>query len=191
MKKNLLMMVVLSILVFVSCNKKGIIIPRTPAPLYKSMYRIGQRYGGGVIAYIDSSKCHGIIVDTLNVSDSCWWSIEGDINPINSTSYGSGRANTLNIIRDETIQMQYAAYWTTSNYHISSYNDWFLPSKDELNSIYENKDDWGWYSTQYNIYWSSSNILNSSKVWVQDFNTGEQKLLTQLDNAAAIAVRKF
>jgi len=50
-------------------------------------------------------------------------------------------------------------------------NGWRLPTKDELNLIYENKDRVGGFANNY--YWSSTEN-NSSYAWLQSFNNGVQ-----------------
>ena len=75
----------------------------------------------------------------------------------------------------------------------SEYDDWFLPSKDELNLMYVNLHQKG--LSNFNTdkpYWSSTEI-NSVSAWVQDFADGDQ--LTLNKNSAgtqnARAVRAF
>jgi len=50
-------------------------------------------------------------------------------------------------------------------------NGWRLPTKDELNLIYENKDRVGGFANNY--YWSSTEYNNNS-AWKQNFDNGLQ-----------------
>ena len=50
-------------------------------------------------------------------------------------------------------------------------NGWRLPTKDELNLIYENKDRVGGFA--FNYYWSSTEN-NYYDAWLQYFNNGNQ-----------------
>ena len=61
---------------------------------------------------------------------------------------------------------------------LNEYTDWFLPSKDELNELYENKDAVdhtavanGGDLLQNVNYWTSS-YFNSDSVWIQTFASG-------------------
>ena len=54
-------------------------------------------------------------------------------------------------------------------------NKWHLPSKIELNAMYENMD--GFYDT---AYWSSTEY-NSRYVWTQYFDNGSQYFLNEKD----------
>lgn len=50
---------------------------------------------------------------------------------------------------------------------------WRLPTKDELNILYENKDEIGGFFD--NAYWSSTNDEKYSETaWLQFFNDGKQ-----------------
>lgn len=61
---------------------------------------------------------------------------------------------------------------------------WRLPTKDELNSLYENKDKFGLLSDSY---WSASKETNDSYyIWGQNVETGEQK---QLEPDSSVKVR--
>jgi hypothetical protein len=61
------------------------------------------------------------------------------------------------------------AYTATVNGVV--YGDWFLPSKGELNQMYNNKEAIGGFTTDY--YWSSSELV-ADDAWVQYFNDGGQ-----------------
>ena len=48
---------------------------------------------------------------------------------------------------------------------------WRLPTKEELNLMYKNKDIVGGFT--YDYYWSSSEY-DASSAWIQYFNNGNQ-----------------
>ena len=58
-------------------------------------------------------------------------------------------------------------------------NGWRLPTRDELNTLYQNKDKIGGFAiTNYSLkdYWSSTEGRNDfgGFAWYQDFNNGNQ-----------------
>jgi hypothetical protein len=54
------------------------------------------------------------------------------------------------------------------------YKDWYLPSKDELNKLYINKDKLpGFTKNGRDYYWTSSEIPYN-EAWIQSFKTGTQ-----------------
>ena len=69
------------------------------------------------------------------------------------------------------------ADWETAksmakNFRGGGYDDWYLPTKDELNLVYENLRKTGIISGD-SWYWSSSQ-LNFSNAWNQRFSDGGQ-----------------
>lgn len=100
-----------------------------------------------------------------------------------STIIGSGKLNTKILVKtmeDKAFNKQENGGETTStyaamkcfNYTYGGYSDWFLPSKDELNLIYNNivKNRINDMSSQY---WSSSES-SYDIAWSQSFDNGTQ-----------------
>jgi hypothetical protein len=76
------------------------------------------------------------------------------------------------------------------------YGDWFLPSKDELNLMYENlkKQRIGGFSN--NVYWSSSGGLRNGLdwnlvAWQTDFSNGTQNRVSCSAEGLVRAIRRF
>jgi len=65
---------------------------------------------------------------------------------------------------------------------------WRLPTKEELNTLYLNKDKIGGFATDY--YWSSTE-LPSINVWVQGFDVGTQNYHDKINSNYVRAVRAF
>ena len=69
-------------------------------------------------------------------------------------------------------------------------NGWRLPTKDELNLLYKNKDKIGGFAD--NVYWSSSNEASSSTLaWKQGFDYGDQHISNKYDTKYVRAIRTF
>ena len=123
---------------------------------------IGQLYGGGIIAYIYQSgdpgyvtgETHGLIVSTSDQSSSVFFSNKEDIFST-STDFGTGSSNTTLIINacgtPGGSKSNYAAY-ICRNYKGGGFDDWFLPSINELNVLFET----GALPSSAIDYWSSS-----------------------------------
>ena len=93
---------------------------------------------------------------------------------------GTGQANTTAIV---AIYNQYPVTSCAAQICdvavINGYSDWFLPSKDELNLIYQNLALWGvggFASVISAWYWSSSEYEGQDRgcAWDQNFNGGFQ-----------------
>ena len=67
------------------------------------------------------------------------------------------------------------------------HSDWYLPAKDELNAMYQNKAIIGGFSSSY--YWSSTEDDNND-AWRQDFYDGSQDHLDKVFNGRVRCVRR-
>ena len=68
------------------------------------------------------------------------------------------------------------------------YSDWYLPSKDELNKLYINKEAIGGFVINWYL---SSTEGNSNNVWAQSLYNGLQFLLDLGSLYSVRAVRAF
>jgi hypothetical protein len=87
---------------------------------------------------------------------------------------GDGQANTTTIVNElgNNGGTDYAAKLADDLVH-NGYSDWFLPSRDELDLMYENLHQQGLGGFAAVAYWSSSE-LSSNSAWAQNFSTGNQ-----------------
>lgn len=85
---------------------------------------------------------------------------------------GTGRFNTSSFHSSTTHNTPAADY--CYNFDGGGMNDWFLPSKDELNELYNKKGLFG--NFQNDRYWTSTQDSDypSSHAWYQDFSDGSQ-----------------
>jgi hypothetical protein len=68
-------------------------------------------------------------------------------------------------------------------------NGWRLPSKEELNVLYENKDEIGNFLGAY--YWSLTEANNSDFAWNQDIIFGTQKDHYNKNNSLSVRAIKL
>ena len=100
------------------------------------------------------------------------------------TDVGAGKANTDKILTNCSTTGTAAAI--AEGYSINGYEDWYLPSKDELNEMYKSKDAIGNFTNEY--YWSSSEHSNFEG-WLQNFETGNQAFTYKVFNGITYPVR--
>ena len=131
-------------------------------------YFIGQSMSGGTIFYTGTTSS-GLIAATQDIHLKLSWGCP-KVGIVTSTDIGSGQANTVLILSGCTGNTMIAATYC-DNLTLNG-SDWFLPSKDELNQLYLQKDVVGNVVEEDN-YWSSSQY-NPECAWIQYFRNGTQ-----------------
>ena len=105
---------------------------------------------------------------------------------------GTGKTNTLRIMKFfRTIIKSGKIAQLCVTLNVNGYNDWFLPSQEELNLIYANlkKKNLGEFKDGY--YWSST-LYDGNNAWGRFFTDGYQLDLINGDYKDRIrAVRRF
>ena len=150
--------------------------------------KLGDTYQGGIVFYIDNTGKHGLIAASSDLSKSAaWWNGSFVATSANSATDGSG--NTAKILLAQGNTGSYAAK-LCHDYRGGNFSDWFLPSKDQLNTLYTQKTLVGGFTDD--IYWSSTESA-VGEAWVQDFQDGTQHTDNTSDGATVgtRAVRAF
>ena len=75
-----------------------------------------------------------------------------------------------------------------NNLELNGYSDWHLPTKKELNTLYQNMVRVGGFANS--TYWSST-VTNDNDAWFQFFDDGLQSFSTKSYNFTVRAVRAF
>lgn len=147
---------------------------------------LGQHFGGGVIFYIDGSGEHGLVAAEQDVDFKVKWADTCCKTNASFVEVGRGMHNTNSIFESFGVG-NYAAS-VCRQLDVNGYKDWFLPSKNELNLLYQKRNLVGGFSTDY--YWSSSE-KDSLHAWYLYFPYGPQYFVNKDSVARVRAVRAF
>jgi hypothetical protein len=149
---------------------------------------------GGIIFYVDTDDAYPgwkyLEAAPADISGTKTWastsyqstSISGT-----ETAIGSGAANTRTILATDA---DAPAAKACADYVSGGYDDWFLPSKDELNLMYTNLKQQGLGDFGDTFYWSSSQSIASSS-WYLYFSEDFEFYSIKGDTLSVRAVRAF
>ena len=146
---------------------------------FSTVHFIGESYGGGIVFYVYDNGQHGLIAATADQSTGIQW-YNGIVRYTGTTGDGlnAGAMNTALIVATQLADNQTGnfAAKVCADYSVTvggtTYGDWYLPSKHELNLLYLQKTVVGGFNNM-GFYWSSSEFA-SLFAWYQDFYDGYQ-----------------
>lgn len=105
------------------------------------------------------------------------WGGYGTKTGITATAVGTGLSNT-NALIGMNLQPNTSGWWVVwdkvMDFRSSYGHNWFVPSKDELTLVYENRANLSNLSLNTRPYYWSSSDYSSSFAWSQNFNSGNQ-----------------
>ncbi len=143
-------------------------------------------YKVGEIGYV-AGAIHGLISSTSDQSAGIIWSNNSTLIGGTETGIGSGQSNTNKIVANQGAG-NYAAK-LCYDLELNGYSDWYLPSKDELFIMWENRNVIGGFNL-YGFYWSSTEYEASFGGFLE-FPTGMYSGLSKYANLYVRAVRSF
>ncbi|MFT6335340.1 MAG: hypothetical protein ACJATI_002094 [Halioglobus sp.] len=166
----------------------------TPIAIYNSDNSLldslyGKTYQGGLIAYLNTITGSGLVAASVDQSTGAEWGCWGTFMQGTSYEIDAGQSNTTSIV-DDCGESGIAAK-LCDNLDYEGYQDWFLPSKDELYELYNNLklNDFGGFDAGW--YWTSTED-SATFAWSQDFLVGNQYANDKVDvNNNVRAVRVF
>ena len=150
---------------------------------------IGESYGGGIVFYVYDGGKHGLIAATSDQSTGTTW-YNGGYAAANAPFDGinAGIRNTTSI----TTVYQTGSYAAEicAFYNGGNFGDWYLPSKYELNLLYQQKTIVGGFANE--TYWSSTELHpNNARASTQTFTNGVQNNHDKSSTFYVRAIRAF
>jgi hypothetical protein len=171
---------------------------------YNPQVAIGDEYQGGIIFHIFEQgdldyvegETHGLIAATVDANNGLVWGCYGtEIAGAEGVEIGTGNQNTLDIFSSPCLTENDAAAYCY-NLILSEYEDWFLPSINELNKMYlniggGNSLGLGNIGNFDNTIYLSSSEVNSNSSYMFDFQSGLQDYVLKNGSVKVRAVRTF
>ena len=141
---------------------------------------------GGIVFYVAPNGLDGLEV-APSAGAGATWGCEGvELAGADGTALGTGAQNSQDILAgcsEPGIAARFA-----DNYTINGFDDWFVPSKDELDLLYQLRDLIGGFDSIN--YWSSSEY-DANQAWRQAFSTGFQSPLAKSNFYRTRPIRQF
>ena len=151
---------------------------------------------GGYVFYDKGSVTNGwryLEVASSDYGNPLEWGCDGTNIPGTSTAIGTGQSNTNLIIQNcNSINIAARACDTAV---INGFSDWYLPSRDDFNLIYQNLNPLGVGNfinsngNQWNRYWTSSQI--GAFAYAQDFTPYFQQITQKVNQNKVRPIRQF
>jgi hypothetical protein len=168
-------------------------------------FSVGDFAQGGIVFWVDETGQHGLVAAKEDQSTGVRW-YAGSYGNTQAKGDGpfSGEANTSIIIAAQVAigddGSTYAAR-ICNELQVTeggkTYGDWYLPSKEELDLMYQNKatidatagvNGGSGFARSY--YWSSTEY-NFGNAWIRNFGNGYQNGLAKSSTIYVRAVRAF
>ena len=168
-------------------------------------YTVGDFAQGGIVFWVDQSGQHGLACEKKDqATRASWYAGKMVLTQAKGDGLFAGKPNTLIIIATQAVagddNNPYAAR-LCNEFSIqqggNTYGDWYLPSRGELNLMYQNMKAIdatamanGGTAFAREFYWSSTEIGRSG-AWLQNFDTGYQGGSNKSNSVRVRAIRSF
>ncbi|RBP51686.1 DUF1566 domain-containing protein [Arenicella xantha] len=161
-----------------AAQNKVVVIPMAGDDL-RTVYEIGKTGpAGGIVIHVTDGGLHGLEASHEDQSASAEWGCFGidiltmpNISSAATPDPNTGAYNTQQIIATGCGASSAAAVASAYMGPNGITTDWYLPNKEELNLLYNQKHVVGGFAS--GGYWSSSES-SSGMVWIQLFDDGVQ-----------------
>ncbi len=157
----------------------------------KKKITLGNIFEGGRIFYVDETKLHGLIMapgDQSSKTIDWFGETKGKALAFDPGIYG-GAKNTERLVKkfpEKTHPAQLCA-----NFEFDGFDDWYLPSQEELDKLYEFNLTLPVAQRLAKEYYWSSTEFNSRDVYYKSFFNGKSYSFIKGNKAKVRAIRKF
>lgn len=164
---------------------------------FSTVHYIGESYGGGIVFYVYDNGQHGLIAATADHPANVGWSNGFTLRVTGAAGDGlnAGTMNTAMIVATQAADVETGVFAAKAcaDYSVTvggiTYGDWYLPSINEMNLLYLQRNLVGGFINH--TYWSSTEF-NKQAAWCQSFSSGNQfNVLKSSGGFSTRAIRAF
>jgi hypothetical protein len=165
-----------------------------------AQYSVGDYAFGGVVFWVDDDGEHGLVCAIEDLSSGKNWTLSNYHTYVSYDGIYAGEMNTTIIISLEATENHNSTTCASGAcrlYSDGTYSDWYLPSKAELNLMYQNKATINATATANggsdfttNPYWSSTEYDENAACY-QIFSTGSQSYTNKSSGLLVRPIRSF
>jgi len=160
--------------------------------LLESLY--GKTYQGGLIFYLNTTTGSGLVVTPSDIGKVVWGCFGIEISGADGTDIGTGQQNTLDILTG--CSEAGIAARLCADLSLGGYDDWHLPSRDELNNLSANAEAVANSGEDFLVgqgYWSSTEGAGGANfAYTQDISSpASAGNFSKTDSRPVRAVRAF
>jgi hypothetical protein len=175
-----------------------------------TQYQVGDLVEGGIVFYVDETGQHGLVAALEDLTEGAtdpygfgfgyeWGCYFENVSGADGEAIGTGHQNTMDIVNQgcDTENGGITAAQAALDAEINDYSDWYLPSNDELNEMYNTigpgglgSNIGGFGNSNDSYYWSSSEI-NNMTAWSIDFGNGGTGDDDKVNPSRVRAIRAF
>ncbi len=177
-KRQIIWLVLFAVLTLSNCKENE-----------PKVFVLGQTHEGGIIFFLEDNGMHGLIAATTDQHTNIQWCIGSCVaTNAKGTAPGTGKTNTAAIMLVQKTDNK-AALICDQLVH-NGFDDWFLPSKDELNFLFIQKEAGRIGNFLAEEYWSSTEA-DVDRAWDQHMGNGGTHTEIKVNSACVRAVRAF
>jgi hypothetical protein len=173
--------------------------------------QVGDLAEGGIVFYVDETGEHGLVAALEDLTEGAtdpygydfngfeWGCFFENVSGADGQAIGTGYQNTMDIVSQGCVTENggITAAQVALDTEVNGYSDWYLPSIDELNEMYNTigpvglESNIGGFEISVNSYYWSSSEINHMTAWGVYFDNGDVELSSKNNTRSVRVIRSF